>query len=312
MLSLPAGVAAFGNAPSALIPASILIAFIGLLSGYCFSLIGRVCAMTGASSYRSCWDKSVGTTSSWLPASACTFKTGVANIAYSMILADTFKALAATAGYQISRTTTLFGLTGTILLPLCLLKNLASLAPFSLLGLFGMAFTTFAMLVRYLGGHYAAPAGKFVKALAPSLAPKFGSDGAMAAFSPKSSILLCMLSTAYLAHYNAPKYYVELKDKSVPRFNKMVVSSFLLAVSFFMGITSVGFLTFGAGADGFILNNYSTTDQLATMCRIALAVSIVFSYPLTFVGIRDGIMDLAKVSSPPQGPKLTFSCATFF
>jgi len=100
VLSLPAGVAAFGNAPSALIPATVLISFIGLMSGYCFSLIGRVCQMTGATSYRSCWEKSVGESSSWFPASACTFKTGAANIAYSMILADTFKALAATAGYR--------------------------------------------------------------------------------------------------------------------------------------------------------------------------------------------------------------------
>lgn len=49
VLSLPAGVAAFGNAPSALIPATVLIAVIGAMSGYCFSLIGRVCEMTGRS-----------------------------------------------------------------------------------------------------------------------------------------------------------------------------------------------------------------------------------------------------------------------
>lgn len=52
VLSLPAGIAAFGNAPSALIPASVLIALIGGLSGYGFSLIGRVCHYTGSTSYR--------------------------------------------------------------------------------------------------------------------------------------------------------------------------------------------------------------------------------------------------------------------
>ena len=52
VLSLPAGIAAFGNAPSALIPACFLIAFIGGLSGYGFSLIGRVCHYTGSTSYR--------------------------------------------------------------------------------------------------------------------------------------------------------------------------------------------------------------------------------------------------------------------
>ena len=47
VLSLPAGVATFGSAPSAFIPAGIAIAVIGILSGYGFSLIGKVCAYTG-------------------------------------------------------------------------------------------------------------------------------------------------------------------------------------------------------------------------------------------------------------------------
>ena len=43
VLSLPAGIAAFGNAPSAVIPGIGIIAGIGCLSGYCFALIGRCC-----------------------------------------------------------------------------------------------------------------------------------------------------------------------------------------------------------------------------------------------------------------------------
>ena len=54
--------------------------------------------------------------------------------------------------------------------------------------------------------------------------PKFGVAGATAALSPASSILLCMLSTAYLAHYNAPKYYVELKDNTIKRYNQVVMA----------------------------------------------------------------------------------------
>jgi len=32
-----------------------------------------------------------------------------------------------------------------------------------------------------------------------------------------------------------------------------------------------------------------------TMCRIAVAASIVFSYPLTFVGVREGVFDLMNI-----------------
>lgn len=35
--------------------------------------------------------------------------------------------------------------------------------------------------------------------------------------------------------------------------------------------------------------------MLAKLCRLAIGASIVFGYPLTFVGIRDGVLNLAGV-----------------
>ena len=46
-----------------------------------------------------------------------------------------------------------------------------------------------------------------------------------------------------------------------------------------------------------ILNNYSTRDTLMSLSRVAVAVSLVFSYPLAFVGARDGFMDLLKLKN---------------
>jgi sodium-coupled neutral amino acid transporter 11 len=43
VLSLPAGVAAFSNSQTALVPALALTATLGLTSGYCFATIGRLC-----------------------------------------------------------------------------------------------------------------------------------------------------------------------------------------------------------------------------------------------------------------------------
>lgn len=39
-----------------------------------------------------------------------------------------------------------------------------------------------------------------------------------------------MLSTAYEAHFNAPLFYRELKDNTVPRYSKMVFTSFFASV----------------------------------------------------------------------------------
>jgi len=217
VLSLPAGIAAFGNSRSAVLPATLLIIAIGAVSAYGFSLIGRVCAETNAKSYREAWDKTVGTSSSWITAFSSTFSCLGANLAYSMILADTFQNLLSTVGVSLTRTQTLFGVTLFILTPLCLLKDLSSLAPFSLLGIMGMAYTAIAMAVRYFDGSYAVPAGKF---LADGIVvPSFGNKGAMSVFNPSSFILISMLSTAYMAHFNAPKFYNELQNNTIERFS---------------------------------------------------------------------------------------------
>jgi hypothetical protein len=206
VLSLPAGIAAWANAPSAVFPAVALIAIIGALSGYGFALIGRVCAYTDTNSYRAAWGASVSESTSWMPALAVTFKTICAVLAYSMILGDTFVSLFAMAGIAASKTAVLWGITGTILLPLCLLKNLSSLAPFSLVGSLGMLYTAVAMTIRYLGKSYVAGAGgRFAADCAPALRPTFGSVGASGAMTPSVAILVGMLSTAYMAHFNAPK-----------------------------------------------------------------------------------------------------------
>jgi hypothetical protein len=93
------GIAAFGNAPSAALPAAALSASIGSIAAYNFSLIGRLCAITGASSYRGAWEKSVGASTAWIPAVSCVVKTFFAILAYSMVSTAAFKALSSRLNY---------------------------------------------------------------------------------------------------------------------------------------------------------------------------------------------------------------------
>merc|ERR1712014_556323 len=99
--------------------------------------------------------------------------------------------------------------------------------------------------------------GHFIEQLATSLRPKFGNLGASSVLSPNALILVCMLSTAYMAHFNAPKFYLELKDNTIPRFNSVVSFGFGISILLMGFITMVGFLTFGKACDGLVLNNFS-------------------------------------------------------
>lgn len=256
VLSLPAGIAAFSDSRSAVGPAVMIMAGIGLLSAHGFATIGRVCAYTNAATYRQAWAGSVGPRSSWIPAYSATAKTFLACLAFSMVLKDTFTSLLRFDDPPL----VLVGVTTVILLPLCSKKSLASLAPFSLLGVMGMIYTFAAMTIRYLDGSYSRPSSKLLADVAAKLRPKFapsaggGSSGWTDAVStPKSLILVCMLSTAYMAHFNAPKFYRELRDNTIPRFHAVVYTSFVISIVLMAGMTAAGFLTFGSASSGLIL-----------------------------------------------------------
>jgi amino acid permease len=295
VLGLPAGIAAFGNAPSALLPALALIISISLVSSYGFSLIGRVCAYTGAVSYRDAWKRSVGDQMSWLPALCCLLVTVCSVVAYSMILSDTLPQLLESVGQTLTRTQALVSITSCVLLPLCLLKELKSLAPFSLVGISGMIYTTFAMAVRYFGGQY-KEGGSLVASMAPQFRAVFGDKGIAAVLSPNAFILISMLSTASMSHYLAHKFYRELDNNTIARFQTVTTLSFGIATLLFCAVASLGFLTFGESCSGLVLHNYSTKDALMSVSRIAVAVSLLTSYPLAFTGLRDGFLDLVGVS----------------
>lgn len=97
------------------------------------------------------------------------------------------------------------------------------------------------------------------------------------------------------AHFNAPKFYLELRDNTIPRFHQVVSYSFGISI-FLMGFTTaVGYLTFGKACDGLVLNNYASSDTLVGLARVAVAISLVFSYPLAFTGCRDGFLDLCNI-----------------
>merc|ERR1712048_351964 len=101
-----------------------------------------------------------------------------------------------------------------------------------MLGICCVLFTMIAMMVRYFDGTYdIEQSGEFVLDLPPEYQPYFGSIGATGVFSLRAFTLLCMLGTAYIAHYNAPRFYVELKNNTIPRFNIVVGTSYVISAA---------------------------------------------------------------------------------
>lgn len=270
---------------------------VGSVSAVGFFWLAVLCHVTKQRTYRDLWSATFGPSTAWLPAVCCLLVTVCSVVAYSMILADTIPALfQAIMGTTLSRTTALLGVT-TVLLPLCLMRELRHLAPFSMVGTIGMVYTSLAMLYRYLTGAYTSPQGVFASTLTNSLEASSSSSWfGTTCFQPKNAaILMSMLSTAFMAHYNAPRLYWELQKTSLRRFATVVQVSYAGAMLLMATIAVTGFLTFGTHCQAVILRNYAVSDPLMLASRVAVAVSLLCGYPLAFVGVRQGVLDLCRV-----------------
>jgi len=299
MFALPAGVAAFSGSPKALVPSVAFTLLLGVLSAYGFVLIADACNRTGETTYQGSWGKAIGHRSKWVPAVACIAKAGIGCISYSMILGDCLSLLLKPLSFPAaisSRSAVMLALTVLVLLPLCSMKSLAPLAKFSFLGVLSNVFIAIVIAFRSLDGSYRA--GGALAAAAPAAAefvPFTGSPWATVA-DPGFAVLLCMLSTAFIAHYNAPVFYEELAPgpdgRKDGRFLLVSVIGFSIAAIILSTVMSCGFLTFGRASLGLILDNYAATDRLAVAARIAIVVSLTTTQPLVFFSLRRQLVDL--------------------
>lgn len=141
------------------------------------------------------------------------------------------------------------------------------------------------MTMRALpGGAYssvaAASAGagvtNYLRSLPPDLRPSFGVTGTR---GPTSLFVVSsMAATAFLVHMSSPDFYQTLKDPTPARFAKLSIIGFAITVFISALMMCLGFLTFGGASRGMILNNYSTLDSGATLCRLLMGVSLLGSY----------------------------------
>lgn len=176
VLSLPSGIALFSDSKYALIPSSILLAFMGLASAYSFSSIGKACSLHGVSSFADAFAKSLNLNSGIFISSIVTFKTFFACLAYSIIIGDSFSQILSSIkslpAVYTQRSNVILGLTSLVIFPLCLLKNLDALKYTSMAGIGGVVYCAVFMLLRYFDGSYKL-GGKFYEVIDNTMRPSF-------------------------------------------------------------------------------------------------------------------------------------------
>jgi sodium-coupled neutral amino acid transporter 11 len=86
----------------------------------------------------------------------------------------------------------------------------------------------------------------------------------------------------------------------------MTLAAFLAVTVINVLTITFGFLTFGGGSDGIILNNYSPKDFGASISRLLVTVSVVGGYPFLMAACRSEALELfAKGKEATRGLKRT-------
>lgn len=245
--------------------------------------------MSLSATYRECWERNVGANGGMLVAVATTLDPLMGVFANSAILSRSLRFTLEGIGIFWSIPQCLLTIAIVALLPLCLMKSLDSLAPFSAFGMVAVFVVLGCMITRCIDGSY-LPGGAFHDAISEDIQPSFGT------YSNPWSLhvmpFVCMAFTSFDMHYNSPRYYTELKDATVPRFATVCAGSFGIVSFLYLSIAVVGYLTFGENSSSFVLDNYSPNDSLATVARLSIGFSSLLTYPLNFMGLRDNLLDL--------------------
>ncbi|KAL1528857.1 hypothetical protein AB1Y20_010180 [Prymnesium parvum] len=301
VLSLPVGVAAFTSSRGAVPAAVAVMALITALSAYCFAMVARVCEATRSQTWGEAWRRTVGESSAWVPSCFVSLLCFSASLQYTMVIGDSFSAIFTAAGLPraiASRRGAIGAVTMLGTLPLSLLPNLDMLKYTSFLGIGGLLYTAAFMIARV--GSYVPGAALHAAAAIP---PSFSAEPFKLSMmlQPKMFVLVSILATAFCAHFIAPQFYNELADtkdgsSKMPAFNLLTAGGFVLSAALSAVFMGAGYMTFGGASNGYILNNYATTDRFAQAARLAIGGSIVTTYPLLHQGLRDTVVEVLGTS----------------
>jgi Transmembrane amino acid transporter protein len=118
-----------------------------------------------------------------------------------------------------------------------------------------------------------------------------------------SSFFSTVTAVLYRTVPQAPRYYTELEPKKSDKshFLKMAFTSYTSAALIYIGTVALGLTLFGPGSASFALNSFSSKDPLGTLARFAFGTSVLASFPLIFLSMRNWFVTQAVMNIPQVG-----------
>ena len=188
-------------------------------------------------------------------------------IAYLVIYGDTMPFVLSTIlGIEVNRELVMCISATFIILPLCLMKNLDSLA-------WSSSFSVFSDIALAL----------IVAIGAPSTAAKQGivMDASQLSFvRPTIFAGLGTISFAFVCQHNSFLVFRSLKEPTFQSWTNVAHGSLIVSFSVCCTFGLAGYLNFLDHTKGNVLDNFSETDKTITVARFFLAICMILTFPM--------------------------------
>eukprot|EP01041_Mallomonas_annulata_P004741 gene4741-9415_t len=293
VFSITSKLIAISSDPGTVTNGIAIIALMSMWATYNFWIIGETCQITNSTTYGESWAKTVSKETEWIVQMVVTLSPIVSCLANTIVLTDVLQSLFLGFGFPqwlVANRNLVISLLGSVILfPICSLKDLSALRSVSVFGLFGQLLAMAIFALRIFDGSY-FPGGQFF--IPPT---KLAAAFIAAPIDPmKYFVFASLLSYCFVTHYNAPRFYNELKHKNSERFLTLSSISFSIAGLIYITTMLLGLTLFGIHSKPFILNNFVSSDPLALIARSAFGASVLASFPLIFLSMRNWLMSVTS------------------
>lgn len=274
-----------------LVPGLVALFSVALLAAVAFYMVGYGTEVLQCSNFRDAWIQSCGGKDSRLGPviDYVMVVNGVFTLVnYCIMMGDVFsKALVGLFGADsvlaLGRGSVL-AILALVLLPLSLSPDLRGLRYSSALGLAGMAYSVGLVITDTFRSEEAV-AGRGV---------------AVASFGQGFFECVAIFSYAYVAHYNAPRLYIEMRRRSLTRWGLVVGGAYCISFLLYGFFALAGLYRFGGDVQGNLLKMYEPTT-FVMVAWFTIGVSTAMSFPIVFHPFLDSCVGVALQASPHMG-----------
>lgn len=276
-----------------------------LISTYSFFLIGKLCIDNNSKSYKDLWNKAFNNKYGWIVDTAILSNCVCGSVCYVILFGDFGSHLFQSFGKSLDNR--LIMLLCHIPLQIMILpESLDRLKPLCIVGMIAAFY--FMCYSGYIGS-------KFLITDYPEQIKRH--------IKPLSEHIFCFraawlspfatLCSSFMAHYNAPRFLNEMKNKEAPAFQKATIFGFVLSfipnfivmLFGFFAMNSYGFdEQRGEKKSGNIIKIFvdlvGENDPALLVCTVLYFINVLISYPFLFFSVRDTIIALIYPQRNPN------------